>query len=62
MTSQKGIPAHICILFNYQKETRPLLSVKVNKHKVNALVDTGAQSTLVDARIFTSVEKDRILM
>ena len=60
MTSQKGIPNTVCVLFDYQKETRPLLSVRVNKHKVNALVDTGAQSTLVDARILTAVERDRI--
>jgi len=50
----------MCTLFNYQKETRPLLSVRVNKHRVNALVDTGEQSTLIDARILTSSEKERV--
>ena len=55
MTSQKDIPTHMCVLFNYQKKTRPLLSVKVNKHE-----DTGTQSTLVDVRILTSVEKERV--
>ena len=30
------------------KKIHPLLSVRLNKHMVNALVDTGAQSTLID--------------
>ena len=63
---QLGIPhtTTTCSMFSsteQRNEIRPMVNIRLNKTKVIALIDTGAQSTLVDSRILTPVEKERVV-
>jgi len=62
----RGIPFQhesvvVCSNFQSGEDSRPIFPVRINKRKVMALLDTGSQSTLIDARMLSPKEKEDVV-